>query len=63
MFFKNTGIFYYLKKNQRMISILLGYSRTDKHQTKKRALPALHKKEDFFYKYRFFRNQSACGGR
>jgi poly(A) polymerase Pap1 len=46
-----------------MISILLRYSRTKKNQTKKRALPALHKKEDFFYKYRFFRNQSACGGR
>jgi hypothetical protein len=46
-----------------MISILLRYSGTEKNQAKKRALPALHKKEDFFYKYRFFRNQSACGGR
>jgi hypothetical protein len=31
-----------------MISILLRYSRTEKNQTKKRALPAPHKKRRFF---------------
>jgi hypothetical protein len=63
MFFKNTGIFLLFLKIKELNPLLPRFSNTEKNQRKKRALPALHKKRRFSYKYRFFRNQSACGGR
>jgi hypothetical protein len=67
MFFKNTGIFYYfLKKKSSANSNHITVSQNNENLRGNLAnVHSLHcmVKEDFFYRYRFFLNQSACGGR